>query len=344
MLQFLYNFVNSQYFGILLIIWIVIDLIWVSRWRALLGRIGKMITKPSIFSKDKEPNVPPLYPRELLEQLAQYNRDGSKTNGQNEQVGPMTRFANKQREVVFDEENPTRTFGHLLFFVFFIFFLLADTISVASTLAVMQLISIADLPPIFQRFDLAVLGGALLSAVIGIWILVEMSGEDSDLIKINRSPSQRAIIKFIALAVTIFAVIVMVGFAWDRLIAIGDLESNPTVGIILSAILYGLVPINSALSAAISFPEAILGFIVILFILAIIFPLMVFLFDILYRLVYIGFDTSIWALFTPIIAIPFGIGYLAGKINPPSPKFPKKTESEKSTLGTPTKEKSLKDK
>jgi hypothetical protein len=342
-LQFLYDLVNSPYFGILLIIWVVIDLIWISRWKALLERIGKMITKPWIFARDDEPDVPPLYPRKTLEQLAQSSQGSSKADGEDQHAGTMTRWLNKQRSVVFDEEKPTRTFGHLLFLVFFVFFLIADAISVASTLAVMGLISATDLPPLFQRFDLAVLGGALLSAVVGIWIFVEISGDDSDFINTNRNATQRAFIRLASLVIAFFAVVVMIGFATERLIAIGLLpQSSPTVNIVLSAILYGLVPVNSAISAALSFPEAILGLIAIIFVIMIIFPVLIFIFDILYRLVYIILDIILWALFSPIIAIPFVFDNIGKAVNPPSrsstpPQQPPQSPSKSPQSSPPTK-------
>jgi hypothetical protein len=312
--QFLYDFIHSQYFGFLLIVWVVIDIIWIGRWRDLIGRIEKLIKKPWIFAKDANPEEPPLYPREFLEQLAQNSKAPSKRSDESKKEEQPTTFMKALRVQVFDINKPLRSFGHVLFLAFFVFFLLADAISVANTLVVLNVIS-DELPPILQRFDLAVLGGALLSAIVGVWMFVEISGDQSDFINTgNLSVSQKGIIKSISLLVAVFSVIVMVAFAIDRLIGIGELQSDPTVNILLSAILFGLVPINSALAAAISFPEGARGAIVVIYLLAdvikTILPILAFLVDIVWRLAYVILDLLIWALFTPLIIIPYGVIYL----------------------------------
>lgn len=287
----------------------MVDIIWVGRWKALLNRIAKLINKPWIFSKDNEPKDPPLYPREFLEQLAQGDRQKPSADHGYQENGNLVKWANAQRNQLFNEKFPLRAFGHVIFLVMFAFFVLADAIAVANTLIVLQVIT-AELPPILQRFDLAVLGGALLSAIVGIWVFIEISGDESDFIDTDKfSDARRSILKGLALIVGIFSIFVMIAFAINRLVLIGDLQSNSTADIILSAILFGLVPINSALAAAISFPEAARGAIVLLYLLAYlmvgIIPLLVLIVDIVWRIVSILLDLLFWALFTPIMAIPY---------------------------------------
>ena len=328
MAQFLYNLLNWQYFGILAITWAIIDLVWVSRWTGLIKRIGTLISKPWVFAKDKEPNVPPLYPRTFLEQLALYSTSDSKPEGDSKtdpkrdpkagsepkQQGTLQKWANAQREHVFDANNPIRSIGYVIALAFFVFFLIADAITIANTMVLLGLID-PNLPALLQRLDLAILGGALLSAIVGVWMLIEMSGKRGDLIHIERlEPEQKRIYKIVALITTIFAVAVMFALAIQRLISLGSLQATPTMDLVLSFILYGLLAINNSLAAALTFSAAASGLIVVIFLLIGILPVAAFLLDIAWRIVYIAVDIVAWALFTPIIAIPYGFGKLFGLI------------------------------
>lgn len=314
MLQALYNLVNWQYFGVFVIIWGIIDLVWVSRWSDLIGRLGKLISKPWIFKVDKEPSVPPLYPREFLEQLALTSKrsaDATKTSPAPDSNGNFKKWLNAQRDRVFNPDHPIRTLGNVISFFLFIFFMIADAIVVAATLVLMGVIS-PDLPPLLQRLELAILGGALLSTVVGIWMLVEMSGKGELVNTDDLSDAQRKIYKLFAIITTLFAAAVMLALAVQRLISLGYLESSPTSSIILSFILYGMLAINNSLAAALTFSPGASGLIVLLYIIAILLinllPVLAFLADVIWRGVYVILDIAIWALLTPIIAIPYGIG------------------------------------
>lgn len=335
-LQFLYDLVNWQYFGILAIIWIIADLVWVNRWKSLILRIGTLITKPWIFKKDKNPEVPPLYPREFLEQIAlNSRRSNDKPNAETEDglsnVGPFTKWSNALRDRVFDFENPIRPLGYVISLAFFIFFLLADAIVIAATLVLLGVIS-PDLPPVLQRLEYAILGGALLSAVVGVWMLVELSGK-GELINAEQMESgQKRILKFVAAFTTLFAMAVLIALAFQRLILLGVLESSPTIEIILSFILYGLLAINNTFGAALTFSPAASGFVVVLYLAIVIFlgllPILAFLADVIWRFAYITVDIVIWILFTPIIAIPYGFGVMFGLIDGSDKKEPEKNNSE----------------
>lgn len=329
--QFLYNLVNWQYFGIFAIIWIVIDLVWVGRWKALIGRIATLIKKPWIFKKDKEPNEPPLYPREFLEQLALNSRRETKTDAvsrtgsEPRSDGTLTRWTNAQRDHVFDPDNPLRSLGYVMSLAFFVFFLIADAIVVAATLVLMGVIS-PDLPPILQRLELAILGGALLSTVVGVWMLIEMSGKGELVNTDSLSDAQKRIYKLFAVTVTLFAAGVMVALAVQRLISLGSLQASPTTNLILSFVLYGLLAINNSLAAALTFQPAASGFIVVIYLLVVLIigllPVLAFLADVLWRGLYVAVDILIWVLLTPVIALPYGIGKVFGLIDGGGSKKP----------------------
>lgn len=316
MLQAIYDLVNWQYFGVFAIIWGIVDLIWISRWRELIERLAKLISKPWIFKVDKEPNIPPLYPREFLEQLALTSKrsaDTTKTGSTSDNEGNLKKWLNAQRDRVFNPEHPIRTLGNVISFFLFLFFMIADAIVVAATLVLMGVIS-PDLPPLLQRLELAILGGALLSTVVGVWMLVEMSGKGELVNADELSDAQKKIYKLFAIITTLFAAAVMLALAVQRLISLGFLESSPTSSIILSFILYGMLAINNSLAAALTFTPGASGLIVLLYVIAIfiinLLPVLAFLADVIWRGVYIILDIAIWALLTPIIAIPYGVGRL----------------------------------
>lgn len=316
MVQALYDLVNWQYFGMFVIIWGIVDLVWVSRWRTLLERVGKLISKPWIFKVDKEPNIPPLYPREFLEQLAltsKRNAETSKTVNPQEVEGTLKKWVNAQRDRVFNPNHPIRSLGNVISLFLFIFFMIADAIVVAATLVLMGVIS-PDLPPLLERLELAILGGALLSTVVGVWMLVEMSGKGELVNTEDLEPAQKKIYKLFAVIVTLFAAAVMIALAIQRLISLGFLEASPTSNIILSFVLYGMLAINNSLAAALTFSPGASGLIVVLYLLALliinILPVLAFLADVVWRGMYVILDVAIWILLTPIIAIPYGIGKL----------------------------------
>jgi len=276
--------------------------------------MGQLIIKPLIFFKDDKPEEPPLYPRKIMEQLAQHKSDNSQPES------GLERWINLQRELIFNSERPFRAIGSIFLLICFVLFVLADAIAVAQTLIILG-VGLGDLPPIFDRFDIAVLGGALLSAIVGVWVYADLLGDKSALFD-TMNQTQRGFWKTLAFFLFFFAFIVMTSFAIDRLIALGKLPSNPTISIILDSMLYGLVPINNTMGAAICFLAAIHGFMTLLFLLAYIilkvFPVLMFFVDIFLRILYVVFDALIWALFTPFIVIPIGISKLIKMVNPQS--------------------------
>ncbi|MBL8088990.1 MAG: hypothetical protein JNJ43_01585 [Anaerolineales bacterium] len=301
-LQALYEFTQWQYFWFLVILWLLVDLVWFGRWQKLIARISKLITKPVIFEKDDEPNNPPLYPRRFMEALAQRKKDDNEGVSQS----GFQNFIDAQRERVFDSKHPLRSLGYVITFFGFWFFALADLIIIANTMVLMALMP-APLPELLQRLDYAILGGSFLSAIVGLWMLIEMSG-NGELVNTDQlNDDQKRIYKTISVAVILIAIVVMLALAVERLIQLGYLQSSSTSDLVLSFILYGLLAINNSLAAALTFSPMASGLIVILFIFALIMPLLMFLIDVIWRFVYVIVDILLWFLATPIIAIPYGL-------------------------------------
>lgn len=305
-LQFLYDFTHWQYFGILAIIWVVADLVWIERWKSLIGRAAKLISKPLIFKIDEDPNDPRLYPRTFLEQLALSTKPAD-SNEANPRIGWLNDWMTSQRSRVFDPQNPLRSAGNVISTVLFVFFLLADTIVIANSMVLMGLMD-PNLPEILKRLDIAFVGGAVLTAVVGVWMLIEMLGKGELINNDLLTNAQKKLLRFFATVVTLLSIVVMLALAVRRMIDLGFLEASPTMNLILSFVLYGLLAINNSFSAALTFQPGLSGLVVLIYLLFVIFPVLAFIFDLLGRPIYVIIDMVVWILLTPIIAIPHWIG------------------------------------
>jgi phage-related holin len=306
-LQALYDFYNWPYFWPVVMLWIIIDFAWISNLLKLIERIGQLLTKPLIFYTDEHPNQPKLYPRLLLEQFAQLGRSKKKSDSSDSREDGLSRYTESMRQYVFNPERPLTAVGNIIAFALFVFFLLADSITIANTLVLMGLIS-ANLPDILQRLDLAILGGAVLTAVVGVWMLVEMSGDRSgDSVNANLNAAQKRIFKAFSMTVTLFSFVVMLALAIQRMISLGYMPSTPTSDIVLSFVLYGVLAINNSLSAALTFQPALSGLVTVIYILFIIIPVIALIVDIVLRVVYFALDVLQWLVFTPFLAIPHAI-------------------------------------
>ena len=301
------------YLAVLAIIWLIVDFAWTGRWRALLARIGKLFSAPWIFEKDTEPEVHPAYPRKFLEQLAQNNISGGRADaGSGDNLG---RWWKALGDRVLGDVSPLVSIGHVLSLIFFLFFIFADAVTVANTLVLIGVES-PNLPAILQRLDLAILGGALVSATVGIWFFLEMLGKGEFIAVEKLSKGQKRVYGVIAVLITLFSVAVMLALAGQRMISLGIYHSTPTVDFIISFALYGLLAINSSLAAAITFSSGALGVVVLILLVAVVLglvmPILIFLLDLLWRGVLIILDIAFWVIVTPLMAIPAGFSRLFG--------------------------------
>jgi hypothetical protein len=301
------SLLNWPYLVILAVIWLIIDFAWASRTKALGARISKLFSAPWIFEKDKEPQGHPLYPRVFLEQLAQNNIGGRADSGSGDNLSKWWKALGIR---VLGNVSPLVSIGHVLCLIFFLFFIFADAVTVANTLVLIGVES-PNLPPILQRLDLAILGGALISATVGVWIFIEMLGKGEFFPTEQFTVAQKRVYQVISVMVTLFSVLVMLALAGQRLISLVTYASSPTIDFAISFALYGLLAINSSLAAAITFSSGALGVVVLLLLLdvviALVIPILVFLFDLLWRGTIIILDVISWAIVTPLIAIPYGV-------------------------------------
>lgn len=319
MAEIFYNLLNSQAFWVVVAVWIVICIAWVERWQPLVKRLGWLVMKPVIFQEDVEPESIPFYPRRFLEKVANGFRDTLKQPF-TDLIRLVSEWFSKIGALIYSKEHPFRTLGFLLLLICFLFFVLADAIAVANTLVVLDLWAGA-LPELLGRFDLAVFSGSLLALVIGMALVFEIRSTASEFtLWSDRDKQTKALAQGVVLLVTLLSFLTLVAWALFRLIELGRLESSPFLDGLLNWVLFGLVPINSALAAAITFLEALRGllviFIIVGWVIVLVFyianylatilgSILPFLVDFVYRLVYILFDLLQWFITTPIQAVFF---------------------------------------
>lgn len=319
--QIIYNLLDSQVFWVILLVWVFICIAWVERWKPLLERLGRLFLKPVIFKPANPPDDVPFYPRSFMEESANGLRDTLRKPFA-DIIQVFSRWISSQYRLVYDRNHPFRTLGHFLFFGSFLFFVLADAIAVANTLQVLGYWS-GTMPYILTRFDVAVFGGSLLALIIGIVHVAEIQSAESEFSRWSeRDERTKTLTRAFSYLVALLSLITLIAWALFRLIELGKLQSNPVLDTILNWVLFGLVPINSALGAAITFSEAMIGFVVagilvewaligalyiIDYVVTILGTILPFMLDLAYRLLYIVIDVFQWFITTPIqlVMLPF---------------------------------------
>lgn len=343
MAEIFYNLLNSQAFWVVAAVWAIICIAWTERWKPVMERLGRLVIKPVIFREDPEPDKVPFYPRRFLEDAANGFRDTLKQPF-TDLIKVVSRWFSNITGLIYSSKHPFRTLGYLILLACFLFFVLADSIAVANTLVVLDLWA-GELPEILGRFDLAVFGGSLLALIIGMALVFEIRSSSSEFSPWSERDKQtRALAQGIALLVTLLSLLTLIAWALFRLIELGRLDSSPFLDGILNWVLFGLVPINSALAAAITFLEAIRGLLV-LFVVAgwaiigalyivnylatILGSILPFFVDIIYRIIFVVIDLLQWVISTPIQAIFLPFRWIAGSMSGSSEE-----EEEKKPLST----------
>lgn len=325
--DFLFQLLNSPFFWWALVIWVIVCLAWAKRWALVLGRISYIVPRPLIHSIDLnfEPERLPLYPRTLLEQIASGFKDFL-TQPVAKFLEGFSGWIRGQVSLVWDKNHRWRTLGYLVFFIAFALLVLADAIAIAGTLELVGLWR-GTMPDLLQRFDIAAFAGSLLALIMGFVIYIEIRDEESEFSNWSeKSTGAKNLASGIALLVVIFSMLTLIDFVLIRLVARGNIQSTEAIDFILNAILFGLVPINTAIAAVLCFSDAVRGFQVLLigvqgvlwgvlflfdWFLTALGSLLPILLDFIWRILHISIDIFFWFLTTPIalFLLPFeGIG------------------------------------
>lgn len=283
---------------IVLFAWLVLSLLKKDNWKALLARVIKILRKPYIFSIDSQEDNDLVYPRKFLEQLAQIKSDNT---------GAFGRFLAKQSSMLFDEKYPFRTISYVVVFGFFLLFVLGDVIAAAQTLELLQM-EVDFLPESLNKLSISLMSGGVLAAVVGLWVLIEASGDADKPSKTlpfeDYNKAQLGIIKTFSVFIFVFSIVIAMAFAHQGMISMGIVDANQITTLVVNYILFGVLLINNFLAAAISFTFAIQGLLIILTIVAYviigILPVMIFFIDIIWRFLHVIFDAILTFLFSPI--------------------------------------------
>lgn len=318
--QLLYNLVNWQYFWIVLIIFVLLNIAWFTRWGPFLDGLQSLWIKPIVIHEDKDPHNPKGYPRLLFEQLAGASPEVKKPAKSPETV--FEKFIHALEVQTFDANHPYRIIMSIVLLIVSIILIWADFIVIANTLNVMGLWP--NLPEALEPLEIAVFAGASLGAIIGFFFLSEIRDNPSEYTKwSDRTEDSKQTGMILTGLVIIFSVLTLIALAVERLVVFGMLASSPTLDFFLQIILYGVALINITISAALCTKEALPALYGVLSIfwkiLVKIAPFIMIFVDIAGRILYTILGFIIWFITTAALAIPMFFVWLYRIVFGPRP-------------------------
>lgn len=311
----LYNLFNSTVFQIVAVIWFIILVIWKEKWMGVLTRTVNILRKPLIFRKDPNPENVLLYPRALLEDSSISFRSAL-TQPLISLIQALHAWLGSLVKIVHDPKHPYRTIGSILLLGLFLLLVYADAVAIANTLYVLQIS--AQIPSFLANFDIAVFAGSLVALILGFGFALEALSTDSVFTAISdRDPKTRRVYFALALLVCVLSVVSVAAWGLGRFVVIQNIHNTFLDQFIVFVEVF-VVPLNSALAAAMIFTEFFRGLVTVIaglgfliegilyvlnFLLTLLSSLLPFLFDILYRIVHIALDVLFWIITTPIFAL-----------------------------------------
>lgn len=290
------------------IFWAIIALANKTGRNNLVNRIITLISKPIILKVDEGTPVPG-YPRQPLEQTAQALTNVFEFHNLDKIIDGLT---NNTKQIA--QSSLRNYIGDLVKLGMFLCFVWADAISVTNTLGTLSLIS-GDVPSFLTRYEIAVIFGSLLSLIVGVWVIVE-SKEASN----NRSdPAHKIIVGFSCFLVTSGLLATLI-FALARYSALGLLPNDfqKIAENTNNVVLVILIPVNNVIASFVIFTEALkglaavslllisislTGLYLLRFIYKFIFWVIIFLFDMIYRIILIYMFIASFLLLTPFDSI-----------------------------------------
>lgn len=259
----LYSWVHSVLFWVVVIMLLMVWFGWKKKRDVLLSALSGLITKPVIFEEDSDPESVRFYQRRFLEKIA----SGLKTH----LVDPFGTLANNfkrsilQQGVTYasDKEHPWRTFMPVFMFAMLVVFIFADAIAIVNTLQLLQLVEVV---PVFLRnYGIAATLGSLAAFVIGIFVLTEVLAKESKYSTYSeKDPVVKDIIKFLAVYLSIFGLLVVIFLGLDRAVMLGWIPESDIISVGAKVATMVFVPLNTVIATALIFDEGIKGFVTIL--------------------------------------------------------------------------------
>lgn len=311
----LYNIVNSTTFQVVAVIWFVILVLWKEKWSGVLTRTINLIKKPTVFTKDVNPENVPTYPRAFLEEVSISFRDTLTQPLMNVTKNFHT-WLSGVFGLVYDHQHPFRTIGYLILFVCFGMLIYSDAVAIANTLFILNIST--DINPLLTNFDFAVFAGSLIALILGLAFLFETMSNNSEFTPMSqREPRIRKALFALALLISLLSIISLIAWGLARIDTVEGLNNNLLDRFVNIVVLF-VIPLNSALTAAMIFNEAIRGLVfvfvffsyiiegllyVLNFVLTLLSSLLPFVVDMLYRLLHVVIDIVVWIVTTPIFAI-----------------------------------------
>ncbi len=261
-MNFLYEIVNSRTTWILLGLSIFICFAWEKKRNSIINVMRGLLTWPVIFHRDPRENPATLYPRIMLENIAQGLRSKC--------VDPFGSLANnfkngikKATKLVHNPDFPLRTLGSILFCFALVAFIFADAIAILNTLNLMQFIDLV--PALFQDYSIAVTLGSIISFVIGAFVLTQILAKSSAFTGwSDREGTGKEIAKMFSIVLTILGIIVVVFMGLERAVILGWIPESDFISNTAHVATLVLVPLNTVIATFLIFEDGLNGILAIL--------------------------------------------------------------------------------
>lgn len=293
-------------------LWSVGAILMRSRWASLIQRTQLLLSKPIILIRDTEPNSVLAYPRSLFEQLALGARNSITILSQ-----PFFKFfstfISSQHELVFDPNHAFRLFGYVFQFIALLFLAYAQSVVISNTLLLLEII---DTMPTLFNLDIALVGGGLGSLIVSSIFVFETFFNPSELTRMSEKPPQeKRLYRMIATVVVFISIGSMIALFFERFKIVSQITLSPGLELFISWVIFGLTPISAAIASALIVPGGMRGLVVFIIliewlvygflyllslIIAILNQVVTVTFDLVYRVVLIIVDISLWLLLTPV--------------------------------------------
>ncbi len=313
---FLYNIFASATFPVFALIWLVIAIGYKSRRDALIFQLGNLLAKPIIFERDISGSLE-FYPRVFFEAVSVAFRDSLYLPFKSI-INAFTNFILMQAKLIYNPDKPMRVLGYGFFFISFVLFIYADAIAVANNLIVVGVLA-PQIPSFLQHYEIAVAMSSLMCVVVSLLILGEIQSPFSMYSDWNEkgSSSRRLALFLTSLSLTL-GIIVVLGLALLRLQTLQVLSNSKEISSFINLTFSFLVPLNSALAAALTFSDAMKGLFLLMiciqwiivgaiytlnYLLAGLGYVIPIILDYLYRLLYLVLSVVSYAIVTPLDVI-----------------------------------------
>lgn len=276
--------------------------------RLILGeQLSTILSKPAIFTKDDSKSIV-LYPRMFLEQVAKVLTTISSSNFSQLIKSGLFNFIKLKVHSQF-----SIFWGYTIRLLLFLCFFSGTAIAITSSLESMSIIS--NIPRWLTYYDLAITFGSFFAMCFGMWVLAEPSAIISTNFRNNRA--WKIMIKLLTISMLAFSLFIFLVLGFARIYHSGvfPLSSEKLISQIISIAFSSIIPANLMFASLLLIVDALAGFLIVAtsliwistyiieFAFVTVVSVVLFIFDIVLRVLVMYIYITSFLLITPIDTI-----------------------------------------